>query len=383
MKRMTTAIVMAIATLLLGSISAAAQGSYASNAQRALQWLECSQQQANGQIGSGGNPIARSSEVALGLAAAGQPAAAMKHGLASLADYLKTAVSADVGTNGELLLARASQSDAGPTGTVVAALEAGRSQSGPTKGEYGGDIYSDALAILGLHAAGESIPQDSIDFLVGQQKSDGGWSADNADQYGTDSNTTSLVLQALIASGLPASNTVVSKGFDYLQTVFSAGGFGDGPQIPPDPNSDELGVQAILAGGLQRDAQWASRLDQALSYLAGQQISGGADQGAITSQYSKLFATTFAPAVFLDRPLTIAGRAETTVALLPCATTVAASSSPTAMPAGTPTTTTTTRLAQTGAGPAGGTPWQSALAVLLIIGGLGWLWLRGVRRFEP
>src|SRR5205085_10326509 len=147
MKRLATANSVVLALLLLAPTTASAESPLTANAQRALQWLQCSQQQTNGQIGSGGNPIARSSEVALGLAAAGQPASAMRSGTLSLADYLKTAVSSDVGTNGELLLARVSQSDTGPTASVVALLQAAKSTSGSSAGEYGSDIYSDALAI--------------------------------------------------------------------------------------------------------------------------------------------------------------------------------------------------------------------------------------------
>src|SRR5207302_8903061 len=118
MNRLATANSVVLALLLLAPITASAQSPLTANAQRALQWLQCTQQQSNGQIGSGGNPIARSSEVALGLAAAGQDASAMRSGAISLADFLKTAVSSDVGTNGELLMARASQPNAGPTATV-------------------------------------------------------------------------------------------------------------------------------------------------------------------------------------------------------------------------------------------------------------------------
>src|SRR5438105_9284608 len=120
MKRLTSATLTTIAVLVLASVTASAQNRLPNNAQLALQWLQCTQQQANGQIGSGGNPIARSSEVAVGLAAAGQQASAMHTGATSLAGYLTTAVSTDVGTNGELLLARASVADAGPVATVSA-----------------------------------------------------------------------------------------------------------------------------------------------------------------------------------------------------------------------------------------------------------------------
>src|SRR5207302_287800 len=253
--------------LVLASVTASAQNRLPNNAQRALQWLQCTQQQSNGQIGSGGNPIAHSSEVAFGLAAAGQDAAAMKTGVVSLADYLKTAVSTDVGTNGELLIARASQPDAGPTASVITQLDAAKGSNG----EYGADLYSDALAILGLRAANQAVGQDAVTFLKDHQQSDGGWGF-GGDQY-TDANPPALAIQAL-------------------------------------------------------------------AQLAGLQVASGADTGAISNPYSKLFATTFAPAAFLLRPLTIGGIAETAVPLLACPASSTA----------TPTRgVTTARLAQTGA----------------------------------
>ena len=359
MQRRIVASLLAFPLLLLASVSAFAQTPASSNAQRALQWLQCSQQQANGQIGSGGNPIARSSEVAIGLAAAGQQASAMHVGAKSLADYLKTAISTEVGTNGELLLARASVADAGPIPSVAAQLQAAKGANG----EYGSDIYSDALAILGLRAAGQTVGDDAVAFLKGQQKASGGWSADNADQYGEDSNTTALVIQALISTGVAATDSTISKGFTYLQSVFGNGAFGSVPGAPPDPNSDELAIQAILASHLQSDAAWQTRLNQALSYLEGQQVVGGSDAGAIASPYSKLFATTDAPAAFLRRPLTVKGVAESAVPLLACPAATTATPNPTA--------TTAPILAQTGS-PVDGRPLLGGLAALVI--GLFLVW---------
>lgn len=365
MKRLTPATLVALALLFLASVTAGAQTQMTSNAQRALQWLECSQQQPNGQIGSGGNPIARSSEVAIGLAAAGQPASAMHVGSASLADYLTTAVSSDVGTNGELLLARASQGDAGPTDSVASQLQAAKSTSGPAAGEYGGDIFSDALAILGLRADRQTVAPDAIDFLKNQQKSDGGWSFDNADQFGTDSNTTAQVIQALISADVATNDASINNGFRYLQSVFGQGGFGDTPGAGPDPNSDELVIQAILAAGRQSVPTWASMLNQALNYLAGQQITGSADSGAIASSFSKLLATTYAPAAFLLRPLTVVGVSETKVSLLSCPATTSTTATPTPVPTTAPTAPITPRLAQTGAG-SDPRPLAAGLALVLV-----------------
>jgi len=377
MKRLIPAAILAL-LLLPPAVSALAQQPYATSAQRALQWLQCTQQQANGQIGSGnGNPVARSSEVALGLAAAGQPASAMHSGSVSLAGYLTTATSTDVGTNGELLLARASQTDAGPAATVAAQLQASKTTSGATAGEYGGDIFSDALAILGLRADGQSVGADAVTYLKGQQKSDGGWSYDNADAYGTDSNTTALVLQALIASGVALDDPAVGNGFTYMKSVFGQGGFANTPGAGPDANSDELAIQAILAGDRQSDAAWATMLDQALSYLSGQQVASGADAGAIANSYSKLLATTEAPSAFLLRPMTVVGLAETKVSLLSCPATAAASATPTPSPRPTPAATapTTARLAQTGSGPRSG---QLLAGLAMLVAGIGIL----VRRLQ-
>ncbi|TMD82624.1 MAG: hypothetical protein E6I74_08050 [Chloroflexi bacterium] len=351
MKRLTSATLTTIAVLVLASVTASAQNRLPNNAQRGLQWLQCTQQQSNGQIGSGGNPIARSSEVAFGLAAAGQDAAAMKTGGVSLADYLKTAVSTDVGTNGELLIARASQTHAGPTAAVITQLQAAKGSNG----EYGADLYSDALAILGLRAANQAVGQDAVTFLKDHQQPDGGWGF-GGDQY-TDSNTTALVIQALLSAGLPSADGAITHGFAYLQSVFGQGGFADAPGAAPDGNSDELAIQAILAANQEADQTWRSKLDQALAHLAGLQVGSGVDAGAISNPYSKLFATTFAPAAFLLRPLTSSGIAETATSLLACPV------SSTATP--TPTPVATAKLAQTG-GAADIRPPLAGLALLLL-----------------
>ena len=354
MKRPATAIMFAASLVLATSINAAAQTSHPSNAQRALQWLQCTQQQPNGQIGSGGNPIARSSEVALSLAAAGQDASVMRNGANSLADFLKSATSSDVGTNGELLMARASQPSAGPTAALATQLQAARGANG----EYGSDIFSDALAILGLRSAGQAVGADAVAFLKGRQKSNGGWSFDNADQFGEDSNTTAMVIQALLSAGVTTDDVSITGGFTYLQSVFNHGGFGDAPGLSPDPNSDELGIFAILAAQRQSDAVWGPRLEQAIQDLVAQQLSSGADAGAIASPFSKLFTTTYAPSAFLLRPLTRKGLAETRVQLRPCPAFVVTTPSPTP---------TTVVLPQTGR-PAAGIDDRPVLAGLVFVG---------------
>src|SRR5579864_2466070 len=101
--------------------------------QLAVQWLQCAQQHANGQIGpDSDNPIARSSELVVGLEAMGQDAASLEHGGASLADFLKSSVSTDVGTNGERLLARALEPSTGQTAPVIVQLTFAKKQTAAT-----------------------------------------------------------------------------------------------------------------------------------------------------------------------------------------------------------------------------------------------------------
>lgn len=346
MKRLITAAIFAVSLMPLSTIAAGAATTLPTNAQRALQWLECTQEQASGQIGpNSDNPVARSAEAVIGLAAAGQDPTAFKHNGLSVADYLKTAVSTDVGTNGTLLLARALEPATGSTAPVVLQLKAAESLTGPNKGEYGADVFSDALAIIGLHAAGQSISNDSVEFLRSKQDADKGWSFDNA-QSGSDSNTTALVVQALIAAGVSLDDSAITSGLDYLKTQLKNGGVVFSTQFgtTPDAQSDELAIDAVLAANLATNDAWAAFLNSAQSNLASLQIATGPDSGALAG-FDKLMATTPAAGAFLMQPLTATRARESKVALLTCPAAVvapAATTSPPAVPAA--------RLAQTGGG---------------------------------
>jgi hypothetical protein len=339
MKRFTFASLITIPVLLLTSVGAAAQGAQTLNAQRALEWLQCTEQQPSGQIGpNADNPVARSAELVIGLAAAGQDPSAFKHNGSSVADYLKTAVSTDVGTNGTLLMARALEPGTGSTATVAAQVTAAEALTGPNAGEYGADIFSDALAILGLHAARQAIDAKAVPFLRSKQDADKGWSFDNA-QSGSDSNTTALVLQALIAAGVSPDDRAITNGLDYLKTQFQNGGFVFSTQygMTPDAQSDELAIEALLAANVATSDAWSATLSSALSNLASLQIATAPDAGAL-SGFDKLMATTPAVGAFLLQPLTATAARESQLALLSCPAAVVASTAPT--PA--------TRLPQTG-----------------------------------
>jgi len=344
MKRLIPAAISAASILVLTAGPAGAQGALTPNAQRALQWLQCTQQQPSGQIGpNSDNPIARSAELVMGLAAAGQDPSAFKHNGLSVADYLKTAISSDVGTNGALLMARALEPGTGSTATVVAQLKAAESLTGPSAGEYGADIFSDALAILGLHAAKQAIDANAVQFLRSKQDVDKGWSFDNA-QSGSDSNTTALVLQALIAAGVSPDDSAITSGLDYLKTQFQNGGFVFSTQYGtiPDAQSDELAIEALLAANVATSEAWSASLSAAQSNLASLQVASGPDAGALEG-FDKLMATTPAAGAFLLQPLTVTAARESQLALLACPAAVVASTATTPAPV-----VPATRLPQTG-----------------------------------
>lgn len=304
MHRITLAFVGALALCATLPLAASAQPS-PTRAQAAVTWLLSQQDTTTGQVGAAAeNPIARSAETALSLAATTQDPASFKRGGASLADYLKAATTTDVGTAGELLLARATWSDIGPTALLIAQLDTAYLQAcAAAPGQYGGSIFSDALAILGLRAAGHRLGTEAVTFLGARQSpADHGWSFDTAGKYGSDSNTTAVVLQALVAAGVPPADPTVQTGFAYLKTQFSNGGFVSFGSTP-DPNSNELGIQAIVAAGLQHTSPWSDMLTSAEASLAAEQIASGPDAGALTAG-DKLFASTLGPAAFMERPLT-------------------------------------------------------------------------------
>ena len=73
---------------------------------------------------------------------------------------------------------------------------------------------SQALAILGLAAHGDQTPPSAVDYLLAKQLEDGTW--DNG--FGSDPDTTALVVVALLASGqVDKDHTAIQKAFQYFK----------------------------------------------------------------------------------------------------------------------------------------------------------------------
>ena len=127
----------------------------------------------------------------------------------------------------------------------------------PTTGAYHAAVGSDAWALLGLAAAGETVPVTATDWLTSAivPKVGGAgcweWSAG----WGCDTNSTALATQALIAHGIPVSNAAIISATAWLSTAQNTdGGWPYDPVsawgTASDTDSSAYVMQALLAAGV-------------------------------------------------------------------------------------------------------------------------------------
>jgi hypothetical protein len=107
------------------------------------------------------------------------------------------------------------------------------------------NTYHQAWAILGLAASGDPVPVTATKALSGLQQADGGWKYDLAGTFWntTSADHTGLALQALVAAGLPVSDTVIQDGLAFLKAQQDTGGGWE------NANSTAYAIQGLLAVG--------------------------------------------------------------------------------------------------------------------------------------
>lgn len=169
-------------------------------------------------------------------------------------------------------------------------------------GLIGDGLYAHALGLLALAAADEEIPAPAIALLAPAQGADGSWAFDGSKAPGAgDSNTTALLIQALVATGnggvdfLPAAvdyllGLVVDDGFPY-----QAGG-------AVDANSTALVIQALIA--VNADT-YAPKIEAAHSALLELQGESGAFAYSAEAPGDNLYATVQALPALAGIPLPV------------------------------------------------------------------------------
>jgi hypothetical protein len=148
-----------------------------------------------------------------------------------------------------------------------------------TSGTYGIGAGRQAWAILGTVALSETVPSQATQYLKNLAQPNGGWEWQPG--FATDTNTTALVLQALIATGELPTSTLVTQGLAYLKSAQNAdGGFSYDPDSPSstasDANSTTYALQAVLAARQDPTAvEWSKGQNNPISYLLSLQLPDG------------------------------------------------------------------------------------------------------------
>lgn len=225
---------------------------------KALAYMRTQQQPDGSFTGFGPGSTA---DAVYALAAANVKVTDVAQGGKSSIDYIRSQAKGagkDTGLAAKFLIAIlvAGQSPATADADLVAEVEQGYNAQ---TGQYGKDVTAHAYALIGLVAAGRTPKPEAVDALKKLQLPDGGWSFDGTAATGSDTNTTSLAVQALKA--VNDSSDAVSKAIAYYRAQQNADGgfpysqtsqFGNAS----DANSTALSLQALIAAG-EDVSKWA------------------------------------------------------------------------------------------------------------------------------
>lgn len=147
-----------------------------------------------------------------------------------------------------------------------------------TLGAYAPDSGFNAWGILGTLALSQTVPPSAVDVLAAQQQPDGGWEWQPG--FGTDTNSTAVAVQTLLATGYPVTATEVVSGLAFLKSAqVAGGGFLYDPAAPQngaDANSTAYVLMALSAA--REDAsseQWSVDGSTAADFLRSLQLSDG------------------------------------------------------------------------------------------------------------
>jgi hypothetical protein len=150
----------------------------------------------------------------------------------------------------------------------------------PISGTFALDTLYQAWGMLGTSALSETVPPSAIQYLKELQQPDGGW--EWAIGLGTDTNSTALALQALVAAGEPVTSSAVVSGLNCLKNAQNDdGGFPYSPESSwgtlSDANSTAYVVQALLATGEDPlTGTWTISDTNPVSYMLDLQLPNGA-----------------------------------------------------------------------------------------------------------
>lgn len=266
----------------------------------ALEWM-LDQQQSDGSYPSFSGAIAGSARALVALGSAGYDPS--EWGSPSLLDFL-TAISktetADYAATGAAEAGRLAVGAAwtGQTVTDFADINLPISITtyySPTSGSYGDGSGDTAWALLGLHAAGEDVPTQTIGFLKSVQNADGGWAWN---EWGATSEIqhTALCIQALLVAGEPVTSTEMAEALAYIESGRNSdGGYGYMVGTESELNTTAYVIQSLLSAGQDPVGNWCTATR--CRYLFSQQAGDGSFPGS-----SPLYSVQEAIPALMHRP---------------------------------------------------------------------------------
>jgi len=223
----------------------------------ALDYLR-GEQDTEGSIGG----FSSSAWVVMAIAAAGENPHSWQNNGTSIVDYLATnASSANSATDYARMLLAIAAADEDPTSfggrNFVSLLEATYDGT-----QIGDDtlLNDDFWGVMGLIAAGQSssssIIADSVNFILTNQGTDGGWSWGVGGD--SDVDDTAAAIMALISAGESPGSTAIIDALAYIKsTQMDNGGFESWGSTNAESNS--WGITGIVAAGQDPNgAEWAS-----------------------------------------------------------------------------------------------------------------------------
>ena len=220
----------------------------------AVTWLIDQQQEDGSWLGFSGEPDAGTTiDAVIALAAAGEAGVDVEAPISLALDFLgsedvaATYVEVGTGQAAKLVLALvAAGADSMEIGGVAPLDLVVAGQDGET-GMFGGGIYDHAYALMALAATDTEVPANAIEYLTTTQAMNGGYSFDGStDETMVDSNTTAMVVQALVAVG-EGDSPVTAGAVGYLRTVETSQGASYSVGAEADANSTALVAQALIA----------------------------------------------------------------------------------------------------------------------------------------
>jgi hypothetical protein len=263
LRRAVVPLCVAVAVVVSPQIATAVPPADLARVERAIGYL-ASQQRPNGAVPAL-SPIGSTADAVLSFVAAGIGRRQVRQAIGYLRRQTVKGELSTIGLRAKVVSAFVAAGrdphDVGGTDLV----EALSSTLGPD-GHYGdAAVFDQALVILALASAGEEIPADAIGWLVAAQCADGGWQFDlpatatddehcvstadpASDVFESETNATSLVVQAVAAAG--ATPAFGHDPFAFFAEIrdSSYGGWGYSWSFPAtDANSTSLVIQAYAA----------------------------------------------------------------------------------------------------------------------------------------